>query len=74
MWHATNDAECLKRAIHYYGKGFKIRRDYYNGENYALCLNLAASIEVDLDEKTFYKISTEAILWRNRFTCCKSLY
>ena len=57
VWHATNDVECLKRAIHYYGKGFKIRRDYYNGENYALCLNIAASIEEDADEKTYYKIS-----------------
>ena len=59
MWHATTDIECLKRAIHYYGKGFQIRRDYYNGENYALCLNLAASIEEDPEETTFYKISAK---------------
>lgn len=59
MWHVTDDGECLKRAIHYYGKGFQIRRDYYNGENYALCLNLAASIEADPEEKTFYKISAK---------------
>lgn len=59
MWHATHDIEYLKRAIHYYGKGFQIRRDYYNGENYALCLNLAASIEIDPEEKTFYKISAK---------------
>ncbi|UNE80225.1 DUF4071 domain-containing protein [Pectobacterium versatile] len=32
MWHVTDDFECLKRAVNYYGKGFKIRRDYYNGE------------------------------------------
>lgn len=59
MWHATKDAEYLKRAIHYYGKGFKIRRDYYNGENYALCLNLAASIEADAEEKTFFRVSAK---------------
>jgi hypothetical protein len=59
MWHATDDGECLNRAIHYYGKGFQIRRDYYNGENYALCLNLAASAEADPEEKTFYKISAK---------------
>lgn len=59
MWSATNDIEYLKRSINYYGKGFKIRRDYYNGENYALCLNIAASIEVDLEEKTFYRISAK---------------
>jgi len=59
MWHATEDPEYLKRAINYYGKGFKIRRDYYNGENYALCLNISASIESDPEEKTFYKVSAK---------------
>ncbi len=59
MWHVTGDHECLVRAMHYYGKGFKIRRDYYTGENYALCLSLAASIETDPEEKTFYKISAK---------------
>jgi Fe-S-cluster formation regulator IscX/YfhJ len=59
MWHTTSDVECLKRAIHFYGKGFQIRRDYYNGENYALCLNFAASIESNADEKTFYVIAAK---------------
>lgn len=59
FWSVTNDIEYLKRAIHFYGKGFKIRRDYYNGENYALCLNIAASVESDSDEKTYYSISAK---------------
>lgn len=59
MWQATDDNESLKRAIHYYGKGFQIRRDYYNGENYATCLNLAASIETNAEEITYYKISAK---------------
>ncbi len=59
MWQTTGDNEYLKRAIHYYGKGFQIRRDYYNGENYALCLNIAASIETDVEVKTYYKISAK---------------
>lgn len=59
FWHAANDIEYLMRAIHYYGKGFKIRRDYYNGENYALCLDIASSVEADMDEKTYYKISAK---------------
>ena len=59
LWHTTNDKEYLKRAIDYYSKGFKIRRDYYNGENYALCLNIAASVEEDSEEKIFYKISAK---------------
>jgi len=61
MWHMTNDAEYLNRAVHYYGKGFKIRRDYYNGENYALCLNLSAHSEKDPEEKTYYKISAKKV-------------
>jgi tetratricopeptide (TPR) repeat protein len=59
MWHTMDDVEYLKRAIHYYGKGFQIRRDYYNGENYSLCLNFAASIETDTEEKTFFIISAK---------------
>lgn len=59
LWHATNDKEYLKRAIDYYSKGFQIRRDYYNGENYALCLNIAASIVEDPEEKVFYKIAAK---------------
>lgn len=59
LWHVTNDKEYLKRAIDYYSKGFQIRRDYYNGENYALCLNIAASIEEDSEEKTFYKVAVK---------------
>ena len=61
MWHATDDPESLKRAMRYYGKGFKIRRDYYNGENYALCLNIAASVEEKQDEKIFYKIAAKKV-------------
>lgn len=59
MWHATKDIEYLKRAINFYGKGFEIRRDYYNGENYALCLNIASSIEEDEEVKIYYKISAK---------------
>ena len=32
----------LDRAIELYGRGFEVKRDYYNGENYALCLDLRA--------------------------------
>lgn len=37
------ETEFLDKAIEYYGKCFKIREDYYTGENYALCLNLKAN-------------------------------
>jgi len=37
--------EHLDRAIELYGRGFELKRDYYNGENYALCLDLRAKAQ-----------------------------
>ncbi len=56
LWLLNEDMEYLDRAILYYGKCFKIREDYYTGENYALCLNLKAqNLEVDLkNEEIIY--------------------
>lgn len=59
LWESTEDIEQLKRAIHFYGKGFQIRKDFYNGENYALCLDLAASVETDADEKIYNSIAAK---------------
>lgn len=59
IWEATGDVENLKRAIFFYGKGFQIRRDYYNGENYALCLNLIAVQESDENEKIYNLIAAK---------------
>lgn len=42
LYAATHDAAPLDRAIELYGRGFQLKRDYYNGENYALCLDLRA--------------------------------
>lgn len=57
LWQTTEDREYLSRAISYYGKGFQIRRDYYNGENYALCLNFASSVETVDEERTYFEVS-----------------
>lgn len=57
MWLSNSDAECLKRAVDFYGKGFLIRNDYYTGENYALCLDMMSAVEKDEDEKTYYQIA-----------------
>jgi len=59
MWVLNSDQEYLRRAIKYYEKGFKLRNDYYTGENYALCLNMMASIEENNDEKTYYEIAAK---------------
>lgn len=43
MYLYNEDLSILNKAIKYYGAGFNIRKDYYNGENYALCLDIKAS-------------------------------
>jgi tetratricopeptide (TPR) repeat protein len=42
LFQQTDQREHLDRAIDLYGRGFEVKRDYYNGENYALCLDLRA--------------------------------
>ncbi|MHA2940212.1 TRAFs-binding domain-containing protein [Vibrio sp. RC27] len=59
MWQLNNDIECLYRAKNFYEKGFQISSDYYTGENFALCLDLLASLETDEDEKTYFKIAAK---------------
>ncbi|MGN1032699.1 MAG: TRAFs-binding domain-containing protein, partial [Intestinibacter sp.] len=43
MYLYNKDLSILDKAIKYYGAGFNIRKDYYNGENYALYLDIKAS-------------------------------
>jgi tetratricopeptide (TPR) repeat protein len=52
----TKDVEFLNRATKYYGKGFKVRNDYYTGENYALCLDMKWQVEENEEEKIYFKI------------------
>lgn len=59
LYTVNSDVEYLNRAIKYYGKGFKVRNDYYTGENYALCLNLKSNVEKDKDEKIYLKIEAK---------------
>jgi hypothetical protein len=60
-WEATKERRCLDDAIELYGRGFEVRRDYYNGENYATCLDLRAREqsnpeEADYDRKTARRV------------------
>lgn len=61
LWQGTQDKEYLNRAIHFYSKGFQIRKDYYNGENYALCLDFAASLESDSEEKIYHRVAAKKV-------------
>lgn len=59
LWLLDNDIEYLNRAIESYGKGFKVLSDYYNGENYALCLDIKSKELPDGEEKIYYKIEAK---------------
>lgn len=59
LFQLNSEIEYLDRAIELYGKGFKVRSDYYNGENYAFCLNLKAADEQNEDEKTYLRIEAK---------------
>lgn len=57
LWLLTDDRTQLDRAIYFYGRGFEIRRDYYNGENLALCYNYRAVVQDVSDEALFDQMS-----------------
>lgn len=57
LWVETHERPQLDLAIHFYGRGFDIRRDYYNGENLALCYDYRSEIQADENEKLFDKMS-----------------
>lgn len=61
LWKLNKDLEALERAIEYYGKCFKIREDYYTGENYALCLNLKAKSIKDNDEIIYCNVEAKKV-------------
>ena len=61
LWNLNKDMEYLDRAIEYYGKCYNYRKDYYTGENYALCLNLKARHIEDKEEQLFSKIFAKKV-------------
>lgn len=61
LYLLSGDRSNLDRAEESYGKGFEMRRDYYNGENYALCLNMLSHIVEENDEQTYFRIRAKKI-------------
>lgn len=53
----TKERAELDLAIYFYGRGFEIRRDYYNGENLATCYKYRAAIQASDDEALFDRMS-----------------
>ncbi len=66
LWQLNNKSEDLDLAIKQYGRGFEVRRDYYNGENYAICLDFWADgsndhYEVIYNRMRAYKVRLSII-------------
>jgi tetratricopeptide (TPR) repeat protein len=61
LWLLTKDRVQLDTAIRYYGRGFEVRRDYYNGENLATCYDFRAAEQMDPAEAQFDRMSARKI-------------
>lgn len=61
LWLLTKDRVQLDTAIRYYGRGFEVRRDYYNGENLATCYDFRADKQMDPAEAQFDRMSAQKI-------------
>lgn len=61
LWLSTKDPNHLAAAIRYYGRGFEVRKDYYNGENYALCLDYRSELQQDQDERLYDRMSARKV-------------
>lgn len=61
LWHLTDDRAQLDAAIRYYGRGYEVRRDYYNGENLALCYEFRQVTHDDPDEALFDRLSAKKV-------------
>jgi len=69
LWSLTRNREYLDLAIKYYGRGYEVRRDYYNGENLALCLEYRALVQDDVAETKYDFMSAHKV----RIAIVKSL-
>jgi len=61
LWSSTKDLAQLNLAIQFYGRGFEIRRDYYNGENLALCYDIRSQLQIDADEALYDRLSAKKV-------------
>lgn len=57
----TGDLEQLNFSIRYYGRGFEVSRDYYNGENLATLFDRRAKLQNDPAEAQFDRMSARKV-------------
>lgn len=61
LWNARKNREDLEAAIEFYGRGFELKRDYYNGENYAVCLDWRAAVQADPEERAYDRKTAQKV-------------
>lgn len=62
LYEVNENIAYLNMAIRFYGKGYHIKNDYYNGENYAFCLLQKAGWQgIGEDERTYLKLESRMI-------------
>ena len=61
LWLLKQEREALDKAIAYYRRGFEVRRDYYNGENLATCLDFRTKIQTDLPEANYDRMAASKV-------------
>jgi hypothetical protein len=54
LWLIHRQEDDLLQAVAYYRRGFELCDNYHCGENYALCLNLQATIQKDINLLNFF--------------------
>lgn len=59
LWVMEEARAHLDKAIEFYGRGFNVKRDYYNGENYALCLVMRAEVQQDAEEASYDRMTAK---------------
>lgn len=60
LWIETREASYLDRAVDSYSKGWNLYKDYYTGENYAVCLLEMAKKEIG-DDSIYYKVGAKKV-------------
>lgn len=60
LWRLTREASFLDRAMEYYAKGWNIYKDYYTGENYAVCMLEMSYKEID-EERVYYRVGAKKV-------------
>lgn len=61
LWLLQQDKADLDSAITFYRRGYEVARDYYNGENLALCFEFRAKIQENRSEKIYDFMSAKKI-------------